>query len=1046
MKASGFAYWRNASIVLGPIFHLAIGAPALAQTRAPPFVAPPRTIADITAILDQEKPDPKLLAKLRGEADAPPPTGASKAALATFYYNRAHARVNLGHNRDATTDAERAVQYAKGVVKTEELGRLLFLLGLQYMREGAPKKALEIFLRLVQEAERGGRKGWLFTGYRWISRILIDMGDFTQAESYVRKGQALLQESRSWSDQRFRTGWALNAELASAGLYDARGELREAEASYRRAEALGREWVVRSVGLPGVPPQYQLLISVDGSVAYGGRVKARQGRLAEGEADVRRALLSRLKGGASKYDIHVAAVVAVLADMMIEQGRYAEAEKLTRTAIEILRTLGHADDSQGLASSLHKLGSVLNLQGKWPEAANVYDAVDVATKTWDVARRENLRLNIGLVFTLYNTNNIDAGIAAAERLLARQRSLLGDQNPETAATRGLLAIGLARAGRDAEALREFRVAIPVLMSASRETDSDDAIVAAAREQRAQMVIEAYIALLARTAPAREQAAIESFGLAEAIRGRSVQKALSASSARMVVKDPALAELARKEQDLEKQVTAQLGVLNNVLALPPEQRDDKATRALQAEIEKLRTARVAARKEMQRRFPNYADLTDPKPPAVEDIRAVLKPQEAFLSFYFGREASFVWAVPQVGAVALAAIRTDAGQLEAKVKQLRDQLEAKADTLDEIPPFDTGLAHELYELLLKPVEQAWRPAKSLIVATNGALGYLPLSLLPTRPEAPKPEQNAPLFSNYRNVPWLARSHAVTMVPSAAALRTLRQLPPGSARREKLIGFGDPYFSVAQAAEAAQGTASEAQSVVAMATGRGLRFPRRAASQTRGIDSADLALLPRLPDTADELRSVARALSVDPAKVLNLGRDANERKVKGSDLSRYGIVAFATHGLVPGDLNGLTQPALALTAPEVADIDGDGLLTMEEVLALKLDADWVVLSACNTGAGAGAGAEAVSGLGRAFFYAGTRTLLVTNWSVYSAPATEIVTDIFRRQAADPKLTRAEGLRQAMMALLDGPGFTGQDAKTLFSYAHPVFWAPYTIIGDGG
>jgi CHAT domain-containing protein len=140
------------------------------------------------------------------------------------------------------------------------------------------------------------------------------------------------------------------------------------------------------------------------------------------------------------------------------------------------------------------------------------------------------------------------------------------------------------------------------------------------------------------------------------------------------------------------------------------------------------------------------------------------------------------------------------------------------------------------------------------------------------------------------------------------------------------------------------------------------------------------------------------------------------------------------------------LALTAPDVADIDGDGLLTMEEVLALRLNADWVVLSACNTGTGAGAGAEAVSGLGRAFFYAGARTLLVTNWPVYSASARDLVTDLFRRQASDAKLTRAEALRQAMVDLMEGPGFKGVDGATLYAYAHPVFWAPYSIIGDGG
>jgi Uncharacterized protein conserved in bacteria len=112
----------------------------------------------------------------------------------------------------------------------------------------------------------------------------------------------------------------------------------------------------------------------------------------------------------------------------------------------------------------------------------------------------------------------------------------------------------------------------------------------------------------------------------------------------------------------------------------------------------------------------------------------------------------------------------------------------------------------------------------------------------------------------------------------------------------------------------------------------------------------MLPRLPDTAEELKSISLALQADPSKALFLGKDANERKVKSTDLSKFKIVAFATHGLVPGEIDGLTQPALALSAPDVAGVDGDGLLTMEEVLGLRLDADWVVLSACNTGTGAG------------------------------------------------------------------------------------------------
>jgi CHAT domain-containing protein len=274
----------------------------------------------------------------------------------------------------------------------------------------------------------------------------------------------------------------------------------------------------------------------------------------------------------------------------------------------------------------------------------------------------------------------------------------------------------------------------------------------------------------------------------------------------------------------------------------------------------------------------------------------------------------------------------------------------------------------------------------------------------------------------------------------------LPAGKPDRGELAAFGDPYFNKDQQAEAEQAETKVQVADAGSNITRGMPLKRRSSPKLEGVDSAELGLLPRLPDTAEELKSIALALQADPSKVLFIGKNASERTVKTMNLSGFKILAFATHGLMPGELNGLTQPALALSSPSVTGEEGDGLLTMEEILGLKLDADWVVLSACNTGAGAGAGAEAASGLGRAFFYAGTRALLVTNWSVHSQSARQLVTDLFKRQADDPKLGRSEALRQAMMALVDGPGYLNAEGKTEFAYAHPLFWAPYTIIGDGG
>ena len=119
-----------------------------------------------------------------------------------------------------------------------------------------------------------------------------------------------------------------------------------------------------------------------------------------------------------------------------------------------------------------------------------------------------------------------------------------------------------------------------------------------------------------------------------------------------------------------------------------------------------------------------------------------------------------------------------------------------------------------------------------------------------------------------------------------------------------------------------------------------------------------------------------------------------------------------------------------------------TISVSFGLKLDADWVVLSACNTAAGDSRDADALSGLVRGFFYAGSRALLVTHWPVETVSARLLVTEIFQRQAADARLSGAEALRQSMLALMGK-----QSAPTGgYSYSHPIFWAPYALVGDGG
>src|SRR5262249_10347369 len=139
---------------------------------------------------------------------------------------------------------------------------------------------------------------------------------------------------------------------------------------------------------------------------------------------------------------------------------------------------------------------------------------------------------------------------------------------------------------------------------------------------------------------------------------------------------------------------------------------------------------------------------------------------------------------------------------------------------------------------------------------------------------------------------------------------------------------------------------------------------------------------------------------------------------------------------EISGTSEPGLILTPPtEQSEID-DGYLSASEITALKLDADLVILSACNTAAGGVQGAQALSGLARAFIYAGARALVVSHWSVDSAAHVKLITSAVDTTTRDRTLGLAEALRRSMLALID----TGEAHQ-----AHPSYWAPFVVVGEG-
>lgn len=262
------------------------------------------------------------------------------------------------------------------------------------------------------------------------------------------------------------------------------------------------------------------------------------------------------------------------------------------------------------------------------------------------------------------------------------------------------------------------------------------------------------------------------------------------------------------------------------------------------------------------------------------------------------------------------------------------------------------------------------------------------------------------------WLGRRIAISLAPSVQSFVALRTQVRPSRAQKALIGFGDfvPQQNIEQILK------------------------------ERGVPDAcketikQIADMPRLPNSGAELQSVREALGVDRGATF-LRRDFTEERVKQEPLADYRIVYFATHAMLPHDFNCWAEPMLLTSPPTDAVAHEDGLLFASEIAELNLDADLVVLSACNTaGSGGGTGAESLSGLARAFFYAGSRALLVTHWPIPDRSTERLMTRTFH-ELASADVTVAEALRRAQVSLMADP-----------ATAHPFNWAAFSVVGDGG
>ncbi len=331
------------------------------------------------------------------------------------------------------------------------------------------------------------------------------------------------------------------------------------------------------------------------------------------------------------------------------------------------------------------------------------------------------------------------------------------------------------------------------------------------------------------------------------------------------------------------------------------------------------------------------------------------------------------------------------------------------IGQLPPFDVEAASQLHSDLLGWASEKLKSIKTLHIIAAGPLATIPFSLLIQSSE----QSTVFRHSAYVNIPWLTKKHATVHAPSISSWLT-SQVRPSSVAADPFIAWADPDF---------------------------LGSSNFDASKNKSHKNNFVQNLPRLPETRLEANAIARALNSNIVTDVISGRKATRSSVINLSVSgvleRKRVIMFATHGITPDVFSGISQPALALAFDP--EDQNSSLLSLDDVLGLRLNAEMVMLSACNTASPDNAEGDPLSGLARGFFFAGARSLLVTHWEVDSDSAVQITSFMMKQYGGKSRPTRAEALQRSQLQLINGAYQNKQ-------WSHPAYWAAYTLVGNGG
>jgi CHAT domain-containing protein/uncharacterized protein HemY len=522
--------------------------------------------------------------------------------------------------------------------------------------------------------------------------------------------------------------------------------------------------------------------------------------------------------------------------------------------------------------------------------------------------------------------------------------------------------------------------------------------------------EFYIDLLMQQHAKYPDQGFEAEALQANERGRARSLLEQLSEARIDIRQGVDATLIEKERDLARVLNAKA---QREMQLKARRGSNEEITTLHKEISALEDEYQQVQAAIRKSSPQYSALTQPQPLDLKGIQQQLNRDTVLLQYALGEERSYVWVVSQTGLQAyVLPKRAEVEELAREVyeslvaRSVVKSLETSAQRRTRIAQADANFqqaASRLGRLIISPAAAQFN-RRRLVVVADGALQYVPFAALSIGSGPYRP---------------LVLDHELVSLPSVSAFAVQRQNLQHRAIAPKSVAvIADPVFSVS---DSRFKTSAQAQATTEPAA-------TRIIEHLQGTANGQLSI-PRLPFTrweADQILAVAPS----GASLKALDFNANRSIATGGELSKYRYVHFATHGYL--DTSRANLSAIVLSLFDEQGKPQDGFLRTHDIYNLKLPAELVVLSACETGLGKDVTGEGLEGLTRGFMYAGARRVVVSLWNVNDKATATLMQRLYVGMLRSGK-TPAEALRAAQIEMLR----TRQ-------WQSPYFWAPFVMQGE--